>query len=533
MRIGIIVADESEKIRNQIVQGLDTKHCMMYIADVVSNIQDLKESVVKYPGSLVILGQEMVYSDLTLTIDEIRALDSDVSIIVTSYEQDFKKLRQAYRNGVLDWWIKPLNFYSMNERLNLISKQIREITPEQIKKKNFISMQSLYFWETMYEQSNMFKDVNFVNSIMGVKFRPGCYRVLFFRLDMNEGQTPEFRDGAYYLRLNEIQTEMEIIIHTVLFEYCYEIIYDFRFNGVLTILNYNEDMDSAILYQLDDIQKLIQKKICDSKDMQITLCVGGVYGMINEVMKSREEAYKCSWARMKKGTNKVLYYKNTDDIQLEYQEKLKKINDDLISCADTLDKKWFNSTVDILFCLPAFILTHNNTKEIIDNFIAYFYHCNEQVLSTMINIEIDKEYTRKILNFAASLDEYQRKLKERFNRLFDMLVDTGERYNIRPVRTAIQFIKNHYDSQITAEGIAEIVNFNPVYFSHVFKTQTGINMTEYINNYRIEVAKKKLWETNETIYEIATSVGFHDQRYFSKRFRMATGMSPSEYRKKK
>ncbi|MCD8104602.1 MAG: AraC family transcriptional regulator [Lachnospiraceae bacterium] len=98
---------------------------------------------------------------------------------------------------------------------------------------------------------------------------------------------------------------------------------------------------------------------------------------------------------------------------------------------------------------------------------------------------------------------------------------------------AIKYIKENYSRQITAEKLAEVVNLSPVYFSHLFKKQIGMNMTDYITDYRMKIAKKKLLETDDTIYEIALSVGFQEQRYFSKRFKQIVGMTPTEFRKLK
>ena len=55
-------------------------------------------------------------------------------------------------------------------------------------------------------------------------------------------------------------------------------------------------------------------------------------------------------------------------------------------------------------------------------------------------------------------------------------------------------------------------------------------MTDYITEYRMEIAKKMLFDTDKTIFEIAVAVGFQDQRYFSKRFKQIVGKTPSEYR---
>jgi len=55
---------------------------------------------------------------------------------------------------------------------------------------------------------------------------------------------------------------------------------------------------------------------------------------------------------------------------------------------------------------------------------------------------------------------------------------------------------------------------------------------EFIEDIRLERAKKKILEEDCVIKEIAYEVGFSDPKYFSKRFKQKYLISPSEYRKK-
>ena len=66
----------------------------------------------------------------------------------------------------------------------------------------------------------------------------------------------------------------------------------------------------------------------------------------------------------------------------------------------------------------------------------------------------------------------------------------------------------------------------------VLKEETGFSVIEYINNCRIGRACTMLNNTNVQIKDVALSVGFSDQLYFSKVFRKLKGITPTEYRKK-
>jgi two-component system response regulator YesN len=56
-----------------------------------------------------------------------------------------------------------------------------------------------------------------------------------------------------------------------------------------------------------------------------------------------------------------------------------------------------------------------------------------------------------------------------------------------------------------------------------------MSLREYINELRIEEAKRLLISTNSTISEVASEVGYDNISYFSTVFRKTCGMSPIEW----
>ena len=99
------------------------------------------------------------------------------------------------------------------------------------------------------------------------------------------------------------------------------------------------------------------------------------------------------------------------------------------------------------------------------------------------------------------------------------------------IKTALRIIDYNYSSPITVEQIAERLSLNTSYFSRIFSEQIGRSPKQYLLNKRIERAKELLIETNASIFDIANSVGYDDQLYFSRVFKKKTTLSPIEYRK--
>ena len=98
------------------------------------------------------------------------------------------------------------------------------------------------------------------------------------------------------------------------------------------------------------------------------------------------------------------------------------------------------------------------------------------------------------------------------------------------IRAAVRHIARHYAEPLTLAQLAETAGLSPSYFSALFVKVMGVSLREYINHVRVEEAKRLLTATDYPLSQIAVSVGFSDQSYFSKVFKQITGISPNRYR---
>lgn len=98
------------------------------------------------------------------------------------------------------------------------------------------------------------------------------------------------------------------------------------------------------------------------------------------------------------------------------------------------------------------------------------------------------------------------------------------------VERASAFIRARFADRISVADVAEAAHLSPNYLSNVFKETTGHTVLDEIHRLRLEEARTRLAASGDSIKEIALALGFENQHYFSRFFRKATGMSPSEYR---
>lgn len=93
-----------------------------------------------------------------------------------------------------------------------------------------------------------------------------------------------------------------------------------------------------------------------------------------------------------------------------------------------------------------------------------------------------------------------------------------------------RYIHEHYAEDLSRNEIAGAFYLTPEYLAKLYKKKTGMNLKDYINEYRIEKAKELLRSGEKNISDIAESVGFDNFSYFSTLFKKLAGVSPKEYK---
>lgn len=93
-----------------------------------------------------------------------------------------------------------------------------------------------------------------------------------------------------------------------------------------------------------------------------------------------------------------------------------------------------------------------------------------------------------------------------------------------------KYIDDNMDKMLKLEELASICNLSPGYFSRIFKKETGKTVITYINEKKVDKAKKLLKESKEPIINISLDLGFDDCGYFIRVFKKITGLTPKAFR---
>ena len=98
------------------------------------------------------------------------------------------------------------------------------------------------------------------------------------------------------------------------------------------------------------------------------------------------------------------------------------------------------------------------------------------------------------------------------------------------ITKSIQYFHENYSQDITIDSLCNYLDINKSYFCSLFKKYTGNTFSYFLNHFRVEKSKKLLIDTDLNLLDIAITVGFNNQNYYSMVFKKYTNMSPSKYR---
>ncbi|WDZ99383.1 helix-turn-helix domain-containing protein [Mucilaginibacter sp. SJ] len=93
-----------------------------------------------------------------------------------------------------------------------------------------------------------------------------------------------------------------------------------------------------------------------------------------------------------------------------------------------------------------------------------------------------------------------------------------------------EYIGNNYNLKPDVNVVAAKVNFTTAAFCRYFKKQTKMTFTDFVNQYRVDIAKNLLMQ-DKNVTETCYAVGFESLSYFNKLFNKIVGKNPSEFKK--
>lgn len=149
-----------------------------------------------------------------------------------------------------------------------------------------------------------------------------------------------------------------------------------------------------------------------------------------------------------------------------------------------------------------------------------------EVAYTVSDLHIERiedlhEYNKVVSAIGAALIDF-----------VDRVYESKRKHLSKSIATCQEYIFNHLYESIPLAVLSDLVGLHENYLSQLFKKETGVTITQFIQQEKVDEAKKLLELTSEPITAIATKLNFYDQNHLIKIFKRYTGLTPKKYRNK-
>lgn len=265
--------------------------------------------------------------------------------------------------------------------------------------------------------------------------------------------------------------------------------------------------------------------------------ISPVFLISNEVMLSdlAEEALplKKRLRKYRMNQGKVFLYRDAEELDFDMDPVTTLDEGQILSFVKRNEKTKYMETISKLLDQ----ITQN--REGGDRLIAHLHHDLLQIFygclrdnhisahdlfasDSMREIDARAEASMfDMMNFAAHLFDQSVEALKTVNESSDM------------ISSVKAYIREHFRENIDRNEIAAVAYITPNYLSKRFHSETGMSLREFINELRIDEAKRLLLTTQASVSEVACEVGFENISYFSTVFRKLCGMSPVEWKTRK
>lgn len=461
-------------------------------------------------------------------IEMTRAKNKKIKFVVVSGYKEFEYAHQALQYGVEDYLLKPISEVELNRVMKKIATELGA------------------YWRGVIETEKMQRTVSESRHIIKRDF---LKNIIETQDEMNEEDSSIVLEGEIYrgidIKLDYVDynkrdkkqdrltiSRIEEIVEGILKADAKEVLTCEKENlHLYCLFNYDYSKSKQIRNSINDILSEIKGYLLGFEQYEVTIGVGKERTEFGEIRFSIKEAHRAVGNRIKNGVGRLIYAEGIPYdarakegfLEEAWKEQLKsavesyspdrieQLINQSYGTYMTSDEGDFSGCYDLaeelVNCFFKFVELHQEETE----------RERKQILSNCQHCYTIRDLKQFLKN---SLGGFVRESKE-----------AAEAESVKPIRQAQKYVEEHYGEKIVLEDLAEIVGLNPVYFSVLFKKETGINFSMYLVNVRMEKAKELLCNTNETVAAIGDKVGYKDSRYFSQIFTKQVGIKPVLYRK--
>ncbi|WNR42761.1 response regulator transcription factor [Paenibacillus roseipurpureus] len=473
----------------------------------------------KYPVDILITDIRMPQMDGIELIQHIREKGLHVKIVILSGHDDFSYVKEAIKLGVENYLLKPLDKSELLATLTGVVDKLQADSNRQI---------------NMNEQMNAFRESFLLrwvtNSVNKTEFREKAeiarfdtnideYRIVLFKI-LNLDNNLEKHRGALAIQEFLSQQFGATLKDLSFFDSSYDLV------AVLPE-RYFKCEDLSLQDRLSSILTLLTAQT----ELQLLCTIGQIESDLFTAYRSYNTAKELQGYAFLLPPNSLItsddIEKNRNDGEWYLDLPLEQINNFILS-----NKK--EECLEITRI--AFTKIHGNsqiTPVMFKNAILeLLFQVSNTVKNTIIHPECIPLSFRNLYHRFAVSDKYEDLIGlvyETIRTACDLLSVRDNATNAT-IKQILDYVKENSEQDLSLKTLSFQFNVNASYLGQLFRKETGILFSSYLNHLRIEKAKELLIHTDMKVTDISAKVGYLEPSHFYKIFKKATGVSPAQYK---
>lgn len=539
--INIVIVDDDVLALTKLKQLIQLKNTR--IVGEFTQAEEAEEYILKNTVHILLTDMRMPKIDGIELIRKVKVYKPELQVVAISSYKDFDYVKESFKQGSIDYILKHnlneetllkalteacINIKSNDKKAdgNFLERSLIQESKEALRGKLLIQLlKEEITVEEAKDKFDKYKIQLDISSTIVVVCEIDDYKIIIKDFtDKDKGiflnavrdlieriitKVPEkeiirIEEGRYILFLSYTNVKSHLYIYSTTLEYCR------RLNDNLKkMLNLNLSVGIGecctdlkdFIYSYNKCMEMIKDKFFEGK--------GQVYDSYN------------------RGSNVASIKNDSTAIKLESESIYESLNTGDNAYVKEINKI-FNQYKALKYPIQVVEL---NIVEILN--IGY------KVIKANHFIKLEEEQgfneVYKHIKSVETIDEIENILLAFYNKINESILHLNDiqnkKYSKHTVK-AIKYIENYYKELISLQDIADTLGVNNTYLSKVFKIDTGSNLTEYINRYRIEKAKELIETQQYKIKDVYQMVGFSQYNYFFKVFKQLIECTPLEYEKK-
>ncbi|MFC5406210.1 response regulator [Cohnella soli] len=527
--IKVILVEDEMLVRIGLKNSIDWSKLGMEVIADFSNGQTAWDFYQQEKPDLILTDIRMPNMDGMELISRIRENDAQTKIIILTAYEEFDLVHKAIRFGVTDYILKlKMSIDEMESVLQKVkselqTKSVRAPSEPQQDLLNAINLKENAMKD--YLSYGRYSDAEFAAITKKLRFRLHPERLILcvMAIDNFKQMESKFKDShGNLIRFSILNMMSELLAGynrgEVIYERDEKYILAFSFQDVVS--------ESNIYQQLQDILSHISSIIKTYLNASVTFGISSMNNGYSALKAMYVECLRALDLGFVLGNEKYIRadLMGADRVAKNVGMKL----DNMIADSEPL----FNDRYakEIQAGIQALSQLESISKQDIQVMMIRWIHW------PTVNLNIYAEDISSMAFDYAGRIHQSTTLDENISIFTDYLLEVKnyhqkKRAISKEIAEAIKYIQNHYDQDISLQQLADQVQMNPSYLSRLFKKHLQTSFVEYLNHYRIDMAKNLLMNTHLKSYEIAEKTGYMDDSYFSRIFKKVTGMRPHEFRK--